>query len=526
MTPFRLTVALCSLLSIGLTLADAQPGALNGPDYAPPFEIKQGERVDGELRTETFLDKQDENRPALAASWVYGNKRVAARETKLNLKQTDRDNEFTLYVNEAPIMKCIFVANYINADGENVPMMAPKLFETSNLEADPDTGVIRVSNRYPLPDGTEAEFSYSLKSLGDSRVEVSWDIGCSAEQVEAFREAGVMLNNYVMYFDIEGDYRENGLEVNGTSMEPKPIDELKAHEQDRLVVWQGTVHELSYAPSKPFYGFDIISESGLRGRLREVYQYKRIDLGFMFHGSQPQDSFIIDFGKVAPPADDAPPAVEGHDLWAQDALHLPQSPTRNLFPNPSFEQGMRYWRWWFGGARYERSDLLRYGVDPDAGLFGSNAMVIHPVQRASQTLRSFSMPSAKGKTYTVSYYAKAEIEGASAFLAPLSSKTGGQFTRATVYATERNELSTEWQRFSFSFVSDGTPISFILSANEKGAEFGSMACNMKRGLSRPSLFRLLWRDSSKRLITKIMLRRETRLRRVLKSAAMRLRMVN
>lgn len=465
----RLTFTLCLILGLGQAPA-VEKKLYNGPDFAPPFEIKRGERIDGELRAETFLDKRHENQPELAASLVFGNKRVATREQKLKLKETGRDNELTLFINEDPIMKCTFVSSYQNEAGETVPMMGANLSDTVTLAADPDTGTIRVSNRYPLPDGTASEFAYSLKLLGESQVELSWDIGCSAEQIEVFRKAGVNLGSYLIYFDVEGDYRKDGLLIDGIRIEPKPVDELKAHDRERLTIWTGTVQKVSYAPNKPLYGFEIISDSGLQGSLREIYQYGHIGLGFMFRETKPQGSMLIDFGQVAPPSKDAPPAVEGHDLWAQDALHLPLSPTRNLFPNPSFEQGMRYWRWWFGGAAYQRSDVLRYAVDPAGGLFGASAMVINPVQSRSQAPRSFSVPSAKGQTYSVSFYARAENDGATVLFAPIRSKSGGQFTRSTVYQTERYKLSTEWQRFSFSFVSDGTPVSFILSASNKSGK--------------------------------------------------------
>nr|MCR5839032.1 hypothetical protein [Kiritimatiellia bacterium] len=43
-------------------------------------------------------------------------------------------------------------------------------------------------------------------------------------------------------------------------------------------------------------------------------------------------------------AADRPPSVRGIDFWAHDRLHVPLTPTRNLLPNPSFESGLRYWR--------------------------------------------------------------------------------------------------------------------------------------------------------------------------------------
>ena len=72
-----------------------------------------------------------------------------------------------------------------------------------------------------------------------------------------------------------------------------------------------------------------------------------------------RNKVIIAQGESAVARSDAPPVAEGNDFWAQDALHVPKLPTRNLFPNPSFEQGLRYWRWWSGGATYTRSEVSR-----------------------------------------------------------------------------------------------------------------------------------------------------------------------
>jgi len=132
-----------------------------------------------------------------------------------------------------------------------------------------------------------------------------------------------------------------------------------------------------------------------------------LDLNFMFVGQRRRDSVIFDLGEVVPPDKDAPPPIEGHDLWAQDALHIPQSPTRNLFANPSFDQGLRHCRFWTGGGGYQPSDVLRYDVDPENGLFGKQAMVINPVQAGLVDVMSFALPTEKGKTYTFSYHAKA-----------------------------------------------------------------------------------------------------------------------
>jgi len=438
---------------------------LNGPDYAPPFEIKKAERIEGELRVTSFLDTENKSQPEESATLIFGNKRIAVRESGENKMGTKRDNVITILINENPVFKFILVSNYRDKDGNNIPMTGIKEKDRVNLVTDTEAKAIRWSSRYPLPDGRETEFSYTLQPVGPSKVRLSWDIGCSAEQVAEYRQQGHTIGGHPIYFDIPGNYRAEGLIVNGAAIEPKPVELLKQYEQEKLEFWQGHLKELTYSPDKPLYGFTLSSEGGLKGNGTEIYHYKRVDLGFQFVSDQEQDSVVIDFGEVASPDKDAPPPVEGHDLWAQDALHIPLSPTRNLFPNSSFEQGLLYWRWFSGGAHYTRSDVLRYEVDRENGRFGKQAMVINPVQETSAPLRSFSLPSAKGKTYTVSFYAKAENEGAHLKLAPYSSKSGGQFTRQAVWNFKNEILSPEWTRYSYSFLSDGAPVSFVLTAN-------------------------------------------------------------
>jgi len=438
---------------------------VNGPDFIPPWESQEGRRTDGELRVISFLDKSQEYQTVEAASLVFGNKRLAVREQKHNKMETGRDNAVTLFVNDDPVFYVIFVAAYRSADGQYIPMMDSKRPENISLTTDTVPNTIRMVSRYPLPDGTPAEFTYQLKSLGDSRVELSWDIGCSDEQIEKFRQQGVEIGNYLVYYDLVEDYRQQDLEIDGTAVTPLSIETLKANEQKELRVWTGELHDVSFAQSKPISGFKLHSEAGIKGSLREVYRYNRFDLGFKFNGTRSKDSLIIDLGEVAVPQATAPPPVEGNDLWAQDALHMPLPPTRNLFPNPSFEQGMRYWRWWSGGAVYSRSDVLRFNVDHDSFLFGGSSMVVNPVQYGSQLLRSFSLPGMKGKTYTISFYAKGENANATVKFAPFSSKSGGQFDRAATNGFKNFNLSQDWQRFEYSFVSDGAPVAFILNVS-------------------------------------------------------------
>ena len=455
-----------SAIAILVLFAAALPlsAELSGPDYAPPFESKQSKRLAPQLVVKTFLDDSNKNNPAEAASLVVGNKRISVRETQNNQLTSKRDNSTTIFVNSKPVFDFVFSGAYRGADDKWVSFVQSSNPEDSKLVCDPAVGTIKWLHSYPLPDGANGTFSYQLKPLGDSLVEVSWDVGCTAEQAAANKIEGCLV-----YLNMPEAYRQVAVEINGTLVKPQAEEVLKPADQKGLVVWQGNLDKLVYSSSKPLDGFALTMPGSPNGACTEKLAYGKCSLGLQLN-SKPQGKMVVDFGEAAVAMQDAPPAVEGHDLWAQDALHLPKSPTRNLFPNPSFEQGLRYWRWMGGGAHYTRSDVKRYATDDKNGLFGSSSLLVNPTQGGSASLMSFSLPGQKGKTYTLSYYAKSEIPGAAAKLALFSTKSGGQFGRAQVSATKMEPLTAEWQRFSQTFVSDGAPVALVLEVNNKGGK--------------------------------------------------------
>ena len=455
-----------SVISSLLLLASAMPlsAEIYGPDYAPPFESKQSKRLAPKLVVKTFLDETNKNQPAESGSLIVGNKRISVRETQNNQLSSKGDNSTAIFVNSKPVFDIVFAGGYQGADKQWVNFAQGYKAENVKLVCDQSNDTIKWSNNYPLPDGANGTFVYQLKPIADSQVELSWDIGCTAEQAAASKITG-----FLIYFTMPEAYRQADVEINGALLKLQSEDALKKEDQKGIEVWQGNLEKLVYNSRKPLDGFTITMADALLSVCTEKFAYGRYSLGLRLN-SKLQGKLIIDLGEAAVAKTDAPPAVEGNDLWAQDALHMPKSPTRNIFPNPSFEQGLRYWRWWGGGANYSRSEVKHYETDDKNGLFGSSALVVNPTQLGSAALMSFSLPGQKGKTYTVSFYAKAEKPGASAKLALFSTKTGGQFGREQFNKTKAEVLSTEWQRFSQNFVSDGAPLALILGVNNSGGK--------------------------------------------------------
>ena len=442
----------------------AMVSAANGPDYIPPFEVKQGARQDAVINVQTFLDKRNGNKPVESASLVVGNKRVTVRELDKKRMTTKYDNLVSCYINDKTVLKVVFSGGYRNSNKKWISFSQQYKPENVVFKANKAEKTIFWSNPYTLPDGKKTRFSYELKSLGQSRIALSWDIGCTEKQVKEYNQRGINIGGCAFYFDIPGIFRKNGIVIEGKAIPVTPEAELRKNEHKKINIWQGKLTKLAYNPGSPINGLSLICKDGLSGSASEIFHYRRIDLGFRLSCKKSQGEIIIDLGEAAVKRADAPPPVEGHDMWKQNALHMPLSPTRNLFPNPSFEQGLRYWRWWRGGAYYSRSKIRRFDVDHNNACFGKSSMVINPTQTRSQPLRSFSLPGLKGRTYTVSFYAKAEKDGAFLKLAPFSSKSGGQFSRSYTESFKQEKLEKKWKRYSYSFVSDGTPVALILFA--------------------------------------------------------------
>lgn len=173
---------------------------------------------------------------------------------------------------------------------------------------------------------------------------------------------------------------------------------------------------------------------------------------------------------------DRPPPVRGIDFYAHDRLHVPLPPTRNLLPNPSFESGLRYWRFNENGShRYVPGGVAGQEI-VSGGLFGRFALKLNAVP-GKRTLFSFPTPLEEGKTYTLSAYAKSSSGAKCDFtlgLAPgaTSRKFDGAYPgQFWCFGDITNKLAKfkaggEWQRFSRTFTGRGCGLAFSVSGGD------------------------------------------------------------
>ncbi|OGV83167.1 MAG: hypothetical protein A3K19_06675 [Lentisphaerae bacterium RIFOXYB12_FULL_65_16] len=424
------------------------------PHPPPPFLAEAGKPAPPELKVMSIAQGNESfEQPSL---WI-GNKRIGFRERgTLNRDQAaqimvDNHEVFGFQFWGAAPPEGNFGYPFRTADGT-----------TPQLRYDKAQNSITYSKAYVQANGESATFAYTVKAVGDSQIEVSWDLGVPQDKFEADPKgyAGVS-----PWFMSSTAYRQEQVRINGSTVKFSDTALLTGDKETPGPA--GTDgFELVYAPDKPLRSFSIkfpgyyeyaISErlagGGACSVCIRVGTSKRLAA----------DKFTISFGDVVGRADTAPPPVAGIDFWEHDRFCVPASTTRNIMPNPSFEQGLRFWTWWWGGGKYNPSDIPAYSASTDAR-FGQSAIWIRP-GKGAQPLASFMVPVIKGTAYTVSVYAKAEKPGV-AFSLGIQGTKGSRFGWMTAFQTKHTLTTTKWERKSFTFTADCAGVNLLLSTGQ------------------------------------------------------------
>jgi hypothetical protein len=399
----------------------------NLPDPRPAFAPAEGKRQAVELKTFDVMarsNKVHENRVVESPSLRSGNKWVGFRSQLF-----DSDESCAIFVDGHAVASA------------KVFYVEPKKGTAAALRVDKSAGTITSS----LVSSADVGYSYTLRPLGDGRIAFDWEA----------TQAG-----FHFCFFINGTYYRNaGVTADGVPVPLLPLESLSAG-QALLKELKGPTR-IEVAPGKPLESIAVDVGTGYSVSLMEN-KGKDASLWIWVHSSGTKGSFTLDLGVTAVSEVAAPPAIAGVDFWASDRSHVPAPVTRNLMPNPGFEQGLRYWRWWYGGGKYVPSDKPEYSISSDAK-FGARSLLIQN-EGGGMAIMSFPLPVLKGHDYTVSFHAKAAQAGASLCLGVQTalrndgSKMGWQ--EGFKY---RHRLSTDWKRYSFTFTSDTAAVTLLLA---------------------------------------------------------------
>ena len=412
-----------------------------------------------------------------SAAFVVGNKRVSVREIENRLTaQYDKSAVIMIHVDDKQIVKMVIRGAYKGVYGSPfsfAPGTEPE------FKINPEDKTITYSKKYLLPDNTPATFSYTLRSLGDSKVELSCDLGISQERLASLQKdfnlgLSMVLTNYrdekVMLGNKELPLRSKDVLMKKIKEDNKKYKFI----QYAPVAAESyfSFQQITIAPDNPLKKLSIDlpekscirpSEELLADNKEDIYTLN-INVGVP---RQAKWSMVIDLGEVMLSEKNTPPALGGIDFYKQDHLHVPEPATRNLMPNPSFEQGLRYWGWMSGGGcNYTPGeDSKHFSIESGDAKFGHKSLRIR--QTSSNHALSLPLPLQTGKTYTVSCYAKAKNDNATLIFHPVT--VGGAIGQFS-WLESRNpqyhfKLTNDWTRCSFSFTQKAAANGLMLAAH-------------------------------------------------------------
>lgn len=441
----------CSETSAGNSGAPALPNPV--PLRAP---VASGERMAPVLKHETSASKDMEKFDV--PYFQAGNKSLylcrgggrLGDASDAPLRMRTAANTPKLFINDKLVLSISFWGG--NKHGGGYPFKLPD-GEKDSMSFDEKKGVYEYSKPYTDSSGNRAVFKMTLKAMPDKTVELSWDSG-SKDAV-------------CLWLSMK-DWRRMGKRVlfGGREFANSPADFAQGSVDAKVGA------SVEFDGGAPVNSFRILfdDESGT-ANLRESLERKhgRDEYSLFYRLAKnpksvtPQKGRLrIDFGECAV-LKDAPPPTGSIDFWECDATHVPASPVRNIFPNPSFEQGTRYWR--ERGGNLYKGDVKTMRV-VDGGLFGKKAALF-----AGTSQYSFPFSLVPGAKYVLSFYAKAvgDPKKAKLRVTVQNAGKGGNYPGKYGYGDFQNKDSrfkptAEWQRFKRIIDGDAAGEQFIIQA--------------------------------------------------------------
>lgn len=425
------------------------------PTALAPFATGEYAHADPVYLPRTFAYSGTENNTTNRASGVFAQPVYAVGDKRLAVSRPQGGDDPWHYNNVylwrgRTYLGCLMFWGS-NTNGFGYPFAA--LADAPAAWAhDAATGVTTYTKPYLAKNGERRTFTWTLAPCGTSRVELAWDTGApegATTGVDAVSPWWSFAPN---------TWREGSLAFGGAVYAPASDAVLLANPNGIQTEVSGN---LAANAENPGRGYTI--EWASAGTLTESLSFSAAYSNKLYAlilraSSAARGTLVFDLGPALKADPDAPEPVDGIDFWGTDAMEVPRRPSRNLLPNASFEQGLRYFRYTPGGATYRAvpPGQERYTVT-DEGLFGTKALRIQATQGYSSGIRTFPVPTRDGQTYTFSFWAKS-LSGNRSVSVSLASaaQSGGKFEWYPQQSAPESQfvITETWARYARTFTAD------------------------------------------------------------------------
>ncbi len=439
-------------------------GSLNAglPTVKPAFKTDLSARIKPELKVfDVVIKGKNDTNPVL----ISGNKRIALKEqNQWNFKlaySNRRPGMIAIIIDNKQAMLCRFWGYVVDT---KVYGYAFNKDDKAKITVDKKNQSITFTKKYLITPDKSADYSYTLKILKDGKIKLSWDLGISTETLNAYKKRKFW---FEPHFSVDLDYLKTGINYNNNAIKflsKEAFKKTKLDKKHRLVtIAKGKGGTFTFAPNNPLKSFKLIFNKDDNITIKEGYNkyahgHHHIKISIGNKIKSPTGYYIIDLGKCAVPGKNTPEVINGTDIWKVDRSHLPLASTKNIMPNPSFEQGMRYWKHYSLGGNFRKEQVAGkplYEISNDAK-FGDKAL---KVNSGAIPLNSFSIPVLVNKNYTVSYYAKAVKPNTYINFWAMTCIQAGKWLKEKRIA---QKITQEWKRYSFVYKTNAKAITLAL----------------------------------------------------------------
>lgn len=389
------------------------------------------------------------------------------------------DNALLAFVTDKPFMALRLGKSYglFYFDGGSIwkYVADPKTGKNARYVIDEKNQSFNYEHKATLPDGSEAIYSQGARVTPSGLIAAHWGF---MNSTKATSNVSGPLTTSLKYADIAGFT----LRVNGKDTKLPPDNYvMKTRRKDLITPWTPVSDITLLTPDgRDFLGIMLPDSNRCSIKLTRAadkLRPERLQLRVMTKDGNVKLNLDIRSGEASTEAANAD-AFHGVSFWKSNRFVAPDyRKSANLIQNPSFEGDLHYYNFGYSWKAYHPRENAVFSVSETESKSGDKSLMFKVAKGDSWAgyIRTFAMPVKTDKTYTMSFFAKAEQDG---MILRLRGFTPRGFTKfngkdLSEFGNKRDHsqcvrLTREWKRYVMSFKTPANAFSFGLAPDYIG----------------------------------------------------------